>query len=249
MMDTPCLILAGGFGTRLASIAGDRPKPMVEINGRPFLEYLVLQLRAQGFRDIVFCTGYRAQALEKHFEDGRRWSVSIRYSREPQPLGTGGALKLAASAVAAREYLVTNGDSILEADLASLVRFHREKRARATMALAQVPDAARYGGVETAPDRRVKRFAEKGQSGPATINGGIYVINREVLEGMPAGLSSIERDVFPSLDDLYARAFPGFFIDIGIPDDYLRLANHPEWLAGCLSPGMEGDGRLHVNTR
>lgn len=235
MDSSPCLILAGGLGTRLAALSGPQPKPMMEIGGRPFLEFLLQQLRNQGFRQVVFCTGYRSEVLEAHFDNGSRWNMDVRYSREPRALGTGGALKLGASLIHAPYYVALNGDSILQADIPSLVRFHQAHNARATMALAHTADAARFGGVQTDPDGRVTRFVEKGHSGSGSINGGIYVINGDVFEAIPEGRVSIEQEVFPSLDGLYAKPFSGFFLDIGIPDDYLRLANHPDWLDPCLS--------------
>jgi D-glycero-alpha-D-manno-heptose 1-phosphate guanylyltransferase len=235
MDSIPCLILAGGFGKRLAAISAEQPKPMMKIGGRPFLEFLLIQLRNQGFRNVIFCTGYRSEVLEAYFENGWRWHMDIRYSREPHPLGTGGALKLAGKLAQASYCIALNGDSILQADIPALVRFHLARNARATMALAHTDDATRFGRVQTDAEGRVTRFVEKGQDGGGSINGGIYVINREVLEGIPDGQVSIERDVFPSLDCLYAKPFDGFFTDIGVPADYLRLANQPEWLDPCLS--------------
>jgi D-glycero-alpha-D-manno-heptose 1-phosphate guanylyltransferase len=235
-MDTvPCFILAGGLGTRLHELSGDQPKPMMEIGGRPFLEFLVVQLRNQGFRHLIFCTGYRSEVLEAYFENGWRWNVSIRYSREHQALGTGGALKLATNLTSAPHVVVLNGDSIMQADIPALVRFHAERRAQATMALAHIDDAMRFGRVSIDRSNRVTSFVEKGIEGAGMINGGVYVINRSLLEILPEGKVSLEQDIFPRIDGLYALPFRGFFTDMGIPADYLRLVNQPEWLGPCLS--------------
>jgi D-glycero-alpha-D-manno-heptose 1-phosphate guanylyltransferase len=239
-MDTPpCLILAGGLGQRLSSLSGDRPKPMMEIGGRPFLEYLVIQLRNQGFRNLVFCTGYRSEVLEDHFQNGWRWDLNIRYSRESEPRGTAGALKLAARISKSPYYIALNGDSIMQADIPALVNFHLAHGAQATMALAHTADATRFGRVETDATGLVTRFVEKGAGGAGNINGGVYIINRDVLTAIPDGKVSIEQDIFPALPSLYAKSFDGFFTDMGVPDDYLRLANQPEWLGPCLSVPQE----------
>lgn len=230
----PCLLLAGGFGTRIAEVSGNDPKSMLRVGGRPFLEYLVLQLRAQGFGDLILCTGYRGEVLEAYFADGARWGVSIRYSREREPLGTGGALKLAAQVTSAEHLVALNGDSILDADLGALVAMHLDRRARATIALAHAPDASRFGRVEYDDCGRVTRFIEKGSRGPGWINGGIYVLDRTILEGMSEGKVSLEQEVFPQILDgggLFAKAFSGFFVDMGIPSDFQLLAGDPQRLS------------------
>jgi mannose-1-phosphate guanylyltransferase len=155
------------------------------------------------------------------------WDVSIEYSKEETPLGTGGAVKHAGRYLGdAPEFLVLNGDSFLEFDLPSLMAFHRgHNDAIATMAVLRVENASRYGTVDADANGRVTGFAEKtGRELPGLVNGGIYVFNHAVLQHIPEGHASLERDVFPRLLDqgVYALEQHGKFIDIGTPADYAR---------------------------
>jgi CTP:molybdopterin cytidylyltransferase MocA len=146
--DTPAFLLVGGLGTRLQSVLPSTPKPLARVGNMPFLELLVLQLRSQGIRRIVMCTGHLASQIEQEFGDGHKWDVAINYSQELQPLGTAGAVKLAEGYVKqASDFLVMNGDSFLELDLREFIQFHREHGGLVSLAVRKVPDAARYGTV------------------------------------------------------------------------------------------------------
>jgi D-glycero-alpha-D-manno-heptose 1-phosphate guanylyltransferase len=224
--DKPVLLLVGGLGTRLRPMLSDKPKPLAPIGDVPFLELLILQLRSQGLRRLVMCTGYHADQIKQEFGDGRKWGLSIDYSEETQPLGTAGAIKLAERFVlSASEFVVMNGDSFLEFDFGQLIRFHHEHGGLATIAVRRVPDAARYGTVHIGTESRVVRFSEKmGIPEAGLINGGVYVFNRDVLQHIPDGPSSLEKDVLPNLlsHGVFALEQNGMFIDIGTPQDYLR---------------------------
>ena len=226
LAEIPAVLLVGGLGTRLRSVVPDAPKPLATVGDKSFLELLVRQLRSQGIRRIVMCTGYLAKQIEDYFGDGRRWDISIRYSRELQPMGTAGALKLAEPLLSdAGTCLVMNGDSFIDVDLGRLQRFHRETGAVVSMAVRPVENAGRYGTILTDKTSRVTSFAEKtGDEVPGTINAGVYIFDREVFGHIPAGLCSLERDVFPNLIDrgIYALEQKGVFIDIGTPEDYAR---------------------------
>ena len=227
IQDIKAVILVGGLGTRLRSVVTSKPKVMAPIGERSFLELLVRQLRSQGIRQLVFCTGYLADQIESKFGDGNSWDVSIEYSKEEMPLGTGGAVKLARRHLGdAPEFLVLNGDSFLEIDLLSLLAFHRQhKGAIATMAILRVESASRYGTVDADANGKVTGFAEKtGKEVPGLINGGIYVFNQAVMQHIPEGSASLERDVFPRLlnQGVYTQEQHGKFIDIGTPADYAR---------------------------
>src|SRR5262249_41077482 len=152
-------------------------------------------------RRLVMCTGFEAGQIQQEFRDGRKWNVTIDYSEESRPLGTAGAIKLAERRVSHASYFVVmNGDSFLELDIRRLIRFHREHGGLASIAVRQVPDAARYGTVHVDAKDRVVRFSEKlGIREPGVINGGVYVFNREVLQYIPDEPSSLEKDVLPSL--------------------------------------------------
>jgi NDP-sugar pyrophosphorylase family protein len=224
--ETPVLLLVGGMGTRLQPVLPSRPKPLAPICGVSFLQLLVLQLRCQGLRRIAMCTGHLADQIEEEFGDGRKWGVVIEYSRESQPLGTAGAIRFAEPHVRqAADFVVTNGDSFLELDFQRLIQFHRQHGRLASMAVRRVPDAARYGTVEVDVLNRVVDFSEKtGIQTPGFINGGVYVFRRDILQYIPDGPASLEKDVFPRILEhgVYALEQHGMFIDIGTPEDYER---------------------------
>jgi len=200
---------------------------MAEIDGRPFLEYLLEQVRRGGFREAVLCVGYRQDAIREYFRGGEGHQIRLVYSAESQPMGTGGALKLAEPLLTGDRWLVMNGDSYLDVPLETLVREHDASDASATLAVARVTDTSRFGTVELSTHGAVTAFNEKGgSSGPGLINAGIYVIEREALAAIPAGREvSLERELFPAWvgHGLYGFEFDGEFVDIGTPEDY-RLA-------------------------
>jgi NDP-sugar pyrophosphorylase family protein len=205
---------------------------MAPIGERPFLEYLIMRLQRQRIEDIVLCDGNKADLIESYFGRGDRWGVHLTYSYETAFLGTGGAVKLAEDFVRGDEFIVLNGDSFFDVDLCELMRFHHEIGAAATLALAHVDNAQRYGAVHLDDEQHIVGFAEKDDAaGGGLINGGVYVLNRTALNLMPRGeVCSLEREVFPALlkaHHLYGRPYPGFFIDIGVPADYERLQADP----------------------
>ena len=231
--DLPALLLVGGMGTRLRSAVPSTPKALASVGNQPFLQLLVRQLRAQGIRRLVLCTGYLADQIEEAFGDGRAFGVEISYSREPVPLGTAGAVKLARPRLnAAPDFLVMNGDSFLQADLRDLIRFHYEHEGLVSMAVLPVPNAQRYGSVRVGAGSRVFGFTEKTDAvAPALVNAGVYIFKQDIFGYIPEGQASLERDVFPRLLDngVYAQEQHGMFIDIGTPEDYARaqeLAAH-----------------------
>ena len=226
MHDVKAVLLVGGMGTRLRAVVPSAPKPLAKVGNRPFLELLVRQLRNQGVRRLVMSTGYLADQIEQKFQNGRDLDVQIEYSREPQPLGTAGAVKFAQVYLQQEmDFLVMNGDSFMEVDFGQLVRFHRAHNAMVSMAVRTVPDAQRYGTVRLDSDSRVTGFAEKaGVAAPGLVNAGIYVFRREVLDAIPEGPASLEKDIFPGLlkQGVYGLEQHGMFIDIGTPEDYAR---------------------------
>jgi NDP-sugar pyrophosphorylase family protein len=223
-IDTKAVLLVGGLGTRLRTVVPLTPKPLAPVGSRPFLELLIRQLSSQGIRNLVMCTGYLADQIENEFGDGNDLGVAIEYSREPLPLGTGGALKFARRHLrGVPDFLVMNGDSFLELDLRQFMQFHRSHGGLATMSVVSVENAGRYGMVRVESSNRVTEFCEKtGTDSPGLINAGVYVFRRAILELIPAGPASLEKDVFPRLLDqgVYAAREQGLFIDIGTPTDY-----------------------------
>lgn len=224
--DTPALLLVGGLGTRLRSAVPSLPKPLASVGKKSFLELLIRQLKRQGIRHVIMCSGYLADQVEDEFGDGRALDLTISYSRELEPLGTAGAVKLAQSHLGeASQFLVMNGDSFLEIDLQLFIQFHRDRGALISMAVVRVEDSSRYGTVQVDDNQKVIGFREKaGSDGPGLVNGGVYVFDSGVLAYIPEGRSSLEKDVFPQLlgKGFYAQEHRGMFIDIGTPEDYAR---------------------------
>lgn len=229
--NTQAVILCGGLGTRLQERLPGTPKALARIGGRAFLEYLLQDLVTAGIRRMVLCTGRGRDLIRAYFGDGSDFGACIRYSEERVALGTGGALKNAQRQVNSNPFLVCNGDSLLELDFARLLARHLNSKAKVTLALTLVPDGSRYGNVRMEPDGRVAELIEKPEKGvmepkPAWIYGGICVADQslfpEIDDAPPA--VSLERDVLPMLigHGLFAEQFKGFFLDIGVPEDYER---------------------------
>jgi D-glycero-alpha-D-manno-heptose 1-phosphate guanylyltransferase len=229
------VLLVGGLGTRLRPAVPSLPKALASVGDRPFLELLVRQLRGQGISHLVMCTGYLGEQVESVFQDGSGLGVTIEYSKEVVPLGTGGALKLAQHYLQQEsEFLLLNGDSFLEIDFNELIGVHRKHDGLATIAVVPIEDASRYGTVQVRADARVVSFTEKsGKTAPGIINAGVYVLGSAVLAQIPEGPTSLERDVFPQIMErgVYAVEQNGLFIDIGTPDDYARARGMCDRLA------------------
>ncbi len=221
--DITAVILAGGLGTRLQTVVPDQPKVLAQVQGRPFITYLLDQLADAGSKRVVLSTGYRADQIEEAL--GHSYAkMSLLYSKEDQPLGTAGGLRLALPFLQSDPVLVLNGDSICRADLQEMWRWHVSKKAAATIMLAKVPDVQRYGQVQLDDNDSVIRFEEKGSvSGPGWINAGIYLLPVSMIEKIPAEhFVSLERDIFPKW---IGQGFSGFvtngsFLDIGTPESY-----------------------------
>jgi NDP-sugar pyrophosphorylase family protein len=198
---------------------------MALISGTPFLQLLLDRLSSQGVGDVILGTGYMGEKIEHYFGSGNKFAVRVHYSREDEPLGTGGALKLAEPLIS-DPVLVLNGDSYVEWSLNPMLELFRAKDADIVIVLQAVADVTRYGSVALDHDGRVTEFIEKGiRAGPGLINAGVYLLRKEVVRGLPAGTAiSLERDIFPRLLDrgVYGLVCTGLFIDIGIPDDFKR---------------------------
>jgi NDP-sugar pyrophosphorylase family protein len=217
-------ILAGGLGTRLQGVVPDRPKVLAAVRGRPFLCYLLDELARQGAREVLLLTGHRAGQVQEGLGTSYR-GMRLRYSVEDRPLGTAGAVRLALPFLPSQTILLLNGDSFGEVDLAAFRRQHDDLAAEVSLVLARVPSTARFGRVETDPEGRIVGFVEKGACpGQGWINAGVYLVERERLAELPAGVPlSLERDVLPRLVEagLVAghRSF-GRFLDIGTPESF-----------------------------
>lgn len=223
------LILAGGLGTRLSSVVSDRAKSVAPVAGRPFLAFVLDHLAHGGaISRVVLCVGHHADSVRNAFGDTHA-GLPIAYSQEAEPLGTGGALRLAIERFDVKQpFLAMNGDTVLNLRLDTLLQHHRAHRADLTMALAYVKDAERFGTTALEGDRIVG-FHEKGSTLRGWINGGMYLFGTRAgreLHAMPVKFS-LERDFFAArLSGLrcYGYRSRAAFLDIGIPEDYQRAA-------------------------
>ena len=257
------IILAGGKGTRLRPLTLARPKPVVPLANRPFLAYQLEALRDAGIRKVVLSLSYRPDDVQSAIRGFCPRGISLAYTVEDEPLGTGGAVRFAA---AGREgtLVVLNGDVFSTIDLRAVLAYHRAKRARATIVLTPVEDPTAYGLVQLARDGRVQGFLEKPsweEVSTNTINAGVYVLEPELLRFFPPGHCSIERDFFPRLVlekvPFYGYVHRGYWLDFGTSEKYLQahrdLLEDPErvhrgyrrrgtglWLA----PGVKTGERL-----
>jgi NDP-sugar pyrophosphorylase family protein len=234
------IIIAGGFGTRLRPLTYHRPKPLVPVANRPFLEYQVALLHKHGIDDIVFATNYMADQIEGHFGDGSRFGVRMRYALEDKPLGTGGAIRNAAEMFPGETVVVFNGDVLTDFDITKILTYHNTKRATATITLSEVPSPHPFGILILNDDGKVTEWREPSEetkkalaldhdiapTGKDLINAGFYVLSPEFLDRIPHGIpSSVERDIFPRLlaeqAPVYGIAPGGFWMDVGRAEQLL----------------------------
>src|SRR3990170_524789 len=238
------LLLAGGKGERLRPLTNHKPKSMVPLLGKPILEYQVEWLRESGVTDIVVACGYLHEAIEEYFEDGERWGVRIRYSVEEQPLGRGGALKLAYRQVPASEAFVigTNGDNVNTQPLGPVLRQHQRSGAVATLLLTQLRSP--YGIVQQR-GRRIVGFREKPLL-PHWLSAGVYVLNREFFADLPE-VGDHEDGLFPRLaaeGRLYGFRSRSYWKAIDTIKDLNEAAAQLSAQAPC-ADGENGQGSAH----
>lgn len=223
-----CLILAGGFGTRLRKLFPSTPKVLVPINDRPFIDYQIMRLYGQGFRRFVFLLGYKAEEVRSYLESELRDKfpdITVECSTEHEALGTAGALKLAEEKC--REtFFMLNGDTYFEFDAAELLSLHEKAQALATLSAIEVEDTSRYGSLDIDQEGRLLAFREKAESsGTGRINGGVYVLEPTIFDHIPSSKAvSIEHETYPSLLasglPVYCRPQEGAFFDIGTEESY-----------------------------
>lgn len=218
------LILAGGLGTRLQSVVSDRPKPLADVDGRPFLERLLGQLARYGYRRAILCVGYRGEQVRDQLGN-HHGTLALDYSFEQQPLGTGGALRNATHMLQTPHVLALNGDSYCDMDLAAFAAAHLGYGGDATVAVLHRDDRSRSGAVDLDPDGRVLAFASRPVTAdPGLINAGLYMFDRGAIDAIPQGRAvSLEAEVLPDLAarrTLFGWRVKSDFIDIGTPESY-----------------------------
>jgi len=217
------IVLAGGLGTRLRNITGVTPKSMVQIAGRPFLEYMLDYLLENNIEKVILAVGYQGESIESYFRNEYK-AIDIIYSYEERPLGTGGAIINALALVESDNVFVLNGDSIFRVNLANLKKFHLEQGADITISVKPLKNYDRYGTVVLDEKFKVIGFKEKVFTADGLINGGVYVVNKMKLVAMTFPESfSFERELLESkLKDIgeYGYEVDAYFRDIGVPEDY-----------------------------
>jgi mannose-1-phosphate guanylyltransferase len=221
------VILVGGEGTRLRPLTSTVPKPVVPLVDRPLMGYMLEWLKVHGVDDVVMLMGYLATALRNVLGEGEAYGMRIRYVEEPEPRGTGGALKFAEPLLDDR-FLMLNGDVLSDMDLSQQIEQHERTGARGTLALVPVDDPSAYGLVRLNEDRSVREFVEKPSPDAIDTNlisAGAYVLEKEVVDLIePDRNVSIEREIWPQLvaDGLFAFPHDAYWVDIGTPDRYLQ---------------------------
>ncbi len=219
------IVLAGGFGSRLAHITQHTPKPMAKIGGRPFLEYLLDNIINQGVDHIILSVGYKWKMIESHFSDCYK-GVPVSYVVESVPLGTGGATQKAFRQIDVEDALVLNGDTFCQVDLRKLTHFHQSNNSCFTMTIKSIEDVSRFGRVQVTESGVIQAFLEKGYDGHGLINTGVYVIKKSLFQQYSCPESfSLEMDLIEKhLLTINPLGFltDRYFIDIGIPEDYER---------------------------
>jgi NDP-sugar pyrophosphorylase family protein len=232
------LILTGGLGTRLRPITYNTLKPLLPLSNAPFLCYPIASLRRAGVSKVILCSSDDPAPYSDLIAEEGKAGTSVICSREKVKLGTGGAIKNAEEHLQSSPFFAMNGDSLTDLDFSKMLEFHKSKKSALTLALIPMEDPSQYGLVETDADSRILKFIEKPLAGespesfrkaPALINGGMYLMEREILDLIPSGCEcSIERDIFPKMIREnwpmygYKAGESTYWLDIGTPDKYLQ---------------------------
>ncbi|MEP6675714.1 MAG: nucleotidyltransferase family protein [Ferruginibacter sp.] len=219
------IILAGGLGTRLRSVVADQPKCMAAVDGKPFLHYVISWLEQQGINKFIFSLGYKHELIEDYIKD-QYSNLNVQYAIEQEPLGTGGAIKLACAKSTEKNVLIVNGDTLFSIDVLALAALHERHQADCTIALKPMVDFERYGVVTLDDKGKISSFKEKKFYASGLINGGIYALNVESFLKKPfPDKFSFEKNYLEQYYNerkMYGLVQDKYFIDIGIPEDYAR---------------------------
>ncbi len=222
------VILAGGFGTRLQSVVSGIPKPMAQVGDKPFLYYVLNYLNKFEIKRVVLSVGYCHNTIIEYF--GNRFgNMELDYAIENEPLGTGGAVKYATKYIKSESFLLLNGDSFFKSDLKQLVKFHKQNNSKITLSLKELKNFDRYGSVKINRKGLVTQFSEKKICDIGLINTGVYVVDSAVVKSFNTEKFSFEKDILEKEIDnktIYGIVSDGYFIDIGIPQDYEIVQNN-----------------------
>ena len=239
-----CVLLVGGKGSRLGELTKDYPKPMIDVNEKPFLIYLIDTIERFGFKEIILLASHANKVMIDYFKDLKYKKCKIKIIVEEVPLGTGGAI------INAYDYLddtffCINGDSVIEGNWLSL-RPILKKNYNAVIALTEVNDSSRYGSIEIKDDRIIEFNEKNKHSGSGLINGGIYILRKKIFKNYKNKFISLEKDIFPNLllnNQLGGKKVIGYFIDIGTPES-LSKAKKRVWSKNKKAVIFDRDGTL-----
>lgn len=223
-MITQAIVLAGGLGTRLQHVIADIPKPMAEVAGKPFLTYIFDYLQSQGITKVVLAVGHRREVIINYYGDAYL-NMQLMYSIEEEPLGTGGAILQAVTLLDNSPVFIINGDTFFNVDLQALYQFHLQHNALLTLSLKRMYQFDRYGTMEITDSGRITAFREKQFLEQGLINGGVYCMEKDVFAGNTQIKFSFETEILEkeaASGNIYGMEFQGYFIDIGIPQDYAK---------------------------
>jgi D-glycero-alpha-D-manno-heptose 1-phosphate guanylyltransferase len=227
-MISEAIILAGGLGTRLRSVVSDFPKCMAPVAGKPFLHYVIAHLQKEGINSFIFSVGYKSESIIEFITNlpNQLPMVNYQWSIEEEPLGTGGAIKLATRKSTGKNVLVCNGDTLFNVSINQLSDSHLKHKSECTLCLKPLNNFDRYGVVELDNDNSILSFNEKQFYKKGLINGGMYALNIETFldKNLPEKFS-FEKDYlekFVNKRKMYGLIQDEYFIDIGIPEDYQR---------------------------
>ncbi|MBM3183647.1 MAG: NDP-sugar synthase, partial [Chloroflexi bacterium] len=234
------IILVGGEGTRLRPLTYSTVKAMVPVLNKPFIEHVIRYLNKHDIHDIVLAMGYKPDSIMGYFGDAHGLGARLVYSMEESPLGTAGAVKNAEKHID-DTFFVLNGDIFTDIDLTDMLKFHRQKKSKLTIALTPVDDPTHFGVVETDADHRIIRFVEKPSKEEVTtnrINAGVYILEPEILQRIPqATFCMFERQVFPALvaedEPAFGYHTDAYWIDTGTPAKYLQLTRDLMYGKSC----------------
>lgn len=216
------VLLAGGRGSRLMPLTENKPKPLVELLGKPTICYLLELIEKTGINEVYVTLGYKGSQIQDFLGNSYR-KLTLKYSYENKPLGTSGGVKILAKELH-EDFIVLSGDIYTDVDLNDLVEFHYKKRGIATLLSCRVDNPSSFGVIVKDQSNRIIHFEEKPLK-PSTnlINGGIYLFSQEVLSFIPDGFSDFSKDIFPSLSPIYCYDSPCFWSDIGTLSAYYNV--------------------------
>lgn len=252
------VVMVGGKGTRLLPLTNTRPKLILPVVDRPCLWYLLRALSQSGIREVILACGYKADSIREAMGDGSDsgLDISIDYSVESEPLGSGGAIKLVEDRLDPT-FVAANGDVFMTSIVSDQIAFHQNIGADVTVSTTVVDNPCEYGTIITSEDGRVEYFMEKPRPEEVRsnkINSGVYVINRDVVRSIPAGFYDFSKDLLPDLVStgrkVYTHPIDGMFIDAGRPSDLMRvnleIADDEYYGRDWKAPGCAIEGAFYL---